>query len=274
MDCFYPITLPQRGRVPCGKCIPCLKRRQSDWVFRLTHEYKSSISGYFITLTYDEDHVPTRLIDGAVRNVLCKRDIQLWLKRLRRHIEPYRVRYLLCGEYGPTTLRPHYHVILFNFPVHLDVVKVVNDSWNKGFTVTKLINPNHFGYVAKYVNSYSELPKYLRGKLERPFMLCSRRPAIGLNYLTPEVSDYFRKSLSITARIGGSIFSLPRYYRNKLFDDDMKAVISERSESYRFKKFIEGLKYDRGFYATPYLFAQQSDYIRRYKDKLFKSRKL
>lgn len=274
MDCFNPLSLPGKGRVPCGKCIPCLQRRQSDWVFRLTKEYENSISGYFITLTYDDVHLPTRYFNSAVVPVLCKRDIQLWIKRLRKAIQPYCIRYLLCGEYGPRTLRPHYHVILFNFPINMDIVKVVNKTWNKGFTVTKLINPNHFKYVAKYVNSYQELPKYLRGKAERPFLLCSRRPAIGLCYLSPEVTTFFRSSLSITAHIGGSIFSLPRYYRNKLFDDDMKATISERSNQYRLKKYIESLRYDRGFYSTPYLFSQQSDYVRRYKDKLFKSRKL
>lgn len=44
----------------------------------------------FVTLTYDEEHLPP---DGSLR----KRDLQLYLKRLRRRL-PFR--FFAAGEYG------------------------------------------------------------------------------------------------------------------------------------------------------------------------------
>ena len=116
--------------VPCGRCPSCLKRRQSGWIFRLEQELKVSRSAHFITLTYDDENLkcsPHGLL------TLDKKDHQLFMKRLRDKInfdiaKTYgttkklanqfapTLRYYSCGEYGETTLRPHYHSIIFNLP--------------------------------------------------------------------------------------------------------------------------------------------------------------
>ena len=59
----------------------------------------------FVTLTYDEKHLPK---DGS----LCLEHVQLFLKRLRFG-SAFPLRYFLCGEYGEKTSRPHYHICLF-----------------------------------------------------------------------------------------------------------------------------------------------------------------
>lgn len=44
--------------VPCGKCLACLKNRQSAMVVRCKREAQQRGSFAFVTLTYDDDHLP------------------------------------------------------------------------------------------------------------------------------------------------------------------------------------------------------------------------
>lgn len=55
-------------KVPCGKCLDCLRKYQNDWSIRMYEEYKSKgCKGVFFTLTYDEAHVPKNfLVDGEI----------------------------------------------------------------------------------------------------------------------------------------------------------------------------------------------------------------
>lgn len=99
--------------VPCGKCILCKDRKVKEMAARCVAE--TNLHGkvpYFITFTYDDKHLPE---EG-----LRKRDIQMFLKRLRamlvRDKLSNKLRYLAVGEYGSKKGRPHYHVILWNFP--------------------------------------------------------------------------------------------------------------------------------------------------------------
>lgn len=45
-------------RVPCGKCVECVKKRQNDLTVRITHEAQNYSTMYFVTLTYNPDTVP------------------------------------------------------------------------------------------------------------------------------------------------------------------------------------------------------------------------
>lgn len=44
--------------VPCGKCINCLKNKQSSMVVRIKREAEKRGTLCFLTLTYDDDHLP------------------------------------------------------------------------------------------------------------------------------------------------------------------------------------------------------------------------
>ena len=62
MECVSPIRIrhPTTGEfidVPCGKCVFCLSRRRTSWVFRLKQELKYRMNALFLTLTYDDDNV-------------------------------------------------------------------------------------------------------------------------------------------------------------------------------------------------------------------------
>ena len=98
-----------RTLVPCGKCPSCLSDRARDWSNRCLMELKTSGSAIFVTLTYDDFHLPID-DDGPTLRV---RDVQLFFKRLRKDFPNSRIRYLLSGEYGSKTSRPHYHAIIF-----------------------------------------------------------------------------------------------------------------------------------------------------------------
>jgi hypothetical protein len=37
------------------------------------------------------------------------------MKRLRKKIQPLKIRFFHCGEYGDKTRRPHYHALIFGY---------------------------------------------------------------------------------------------------------------------------------------------------------------
>ena len=43
--------------VPCGKCEQCLKSKARGWAFRILKEAEKYDNNYFITFTYDDDHL-------------------------------------------------------------------------------------------------------------------------------------------------------------------------------------------------------------------------
>lgn len=159
--CLSPIRTKKGYVVPCGKCVECLSQKRNDWSVRLYYEMqKYSTPPAFITLTYDDDHLPTMVDEdtGELVPVVSKRDLQLFFKRLRKRVPG--IRYFFCSEYGPTTNRPHYHGIIFNLPqkyfsLYLrcctdDLNKLISDCWKNGFTSSYMAKPAAIHYCTKY----------------------------------------------------------------------------------------------------------------------------
>lgn len=121
-----------------------------------------------------------------VLQYLDKSDFQRFIKRLRyyfRETDPEALlRYYICGEYGPTTYRPHGHMLLFfdSDQCAKDIEVLLCKAWPFG----NIYDP-HFvegsaaKYCASYINSSSKLPKVYLHKEIRPFSLFSKSPAIG-----------------------------------------------------------------------------------------------
>ena len=99
------VDLP-KAKVPCGQCIGCRLDRARSWSVRMMHEAQLVDEKCFITLTYDDEHLPA---DGSLR----KSDFQKFMKRLRKEYSDRRISYFMCGEYGEENHRPHYHAVLF-----------------------------------------------------------------------------------------------------------------------------------------------------------------
>lgn len=130
-------TLPLYIAVPCGSCIICRKRKASALATRAIMETESCGSApLFITLTYNNEHLPK---NEHSYETLRKSDLQLFFKRLRSLLDnqniSHSLRYLACGEYGSHTKRPHYHLLLWGFPLsHFkDIIKVqsfIQKAWS------------------------------------------------------------------------------------------------------------------------------------------------
>lgn len=92
-----PGAPPERGAepitIPCGKCIGCRLAHSRAWAVRCVHESTLHEHNCFLTLTFDDDHLPS---DHSVH----VRDVQLFLKRLRKSLGDVKVRFFACGEYG------------------------------------------------------------------------------------------------------------------------------------------------------------------------------
>lgn len=194
----------------------------------------------FITLTYDEAHLP----EGGS---LVPKDAELFLKRLRKRLEPVRLRYFLSGEYGDQTWRPHYHAILFNVPLtaHADIDAV----WQKGMIhvgeATRESMQYVAGYVAKKLSSERDMHYAGHPLLFPEFARMSRRPGLGRDALPFVAAAYNdsegardvvkRGDVPDTLRVGGKKLPLGRYLKTKLGDDlgySAEALSAQRLSAY------------------------------------------
>lgn len=224
MECFHPINIPIKYKnaegktietksyreVPCGTCAACRERNQQNWIFRLSEELKHSKLAFFVTYTYDDQHIPIiETSDGRFVQSVKKRDFQLYLKRLRKRLEPQSLRYYVCSEYGEHTFRPHYHAIMF-YNGARDFRNLLALDWTFGFISIGSVTTSSIAYTTKYVLKGSTTPP---GACE-PFCLSSRNPAIGLCYLDLSTELYHMNHDFVT--LDGRKLSMPRYLRDKL----------------------------------------------------------
>lgn len=227
--------------VPCGKCPACRKRRTSAWSFRLMQEQKRSISAYFITLTYGTTHAPITK-NGFMD--LSKRDVQLFLKRLRKDHETHwkknnldgqqqpPIRYYLVGEFGGRTSRPHYHALIFNA-----VLELIQPAWQKGQIHYGEVTNASVGYTLKYMSKTSKIPLHRNDDRTPEFSLMSKK--LGSNYLTPEMILWHHKNL--TDRMyctieGGKKISMPRYYKEKIYSKQQQKAIGVKARTEQEKR--------------------------------------
>lgn len=145
-----PVTLP------CGQCVGCRLERSRQWAVRCVHEAQLHEDNSFITLTYNNDHLPS---DGS----LDIRHFQLFMKRLRTSIAPRRIKFFHCGEYGSKYGRPHYHALLFGYdfadrrlhqvrngyPIYIS--EELSRLWTMGFSSCGDLTFESAAYVARYI---------------------------------------------------------------------------------------------------------------------------
>lgn len=153
--------------VPCGSCVKCMMKRSTHWAVRCCHEASLFRNNCFITLTYDDKHIPPD-------RMLYKKPFQLFMKRLRFEFsgcESYEfegkvispIRYFACGEYAPKHNRPHFHAILFNFQFsELEFYKrswgntlytspVLERLWPFGYSTIGAVTFSSSSYVSRYI---------------------------------------------------------------------------------------------------------------------------
>lgn len=243
--CLFPVRAePQEfGRpkldtegsilLPCGKCSECISKRAMEWALRARHEISDHDENCFLTLTYDDDNLPSFLI--------VKDKFKEFMKRLRKKVVPpcpydkklepelhkewirkNGIRYMVSHEYGGQTGRPHHHVIIFGYNppnqkylhdapsgASLFTSEEIGLLWPHGYHSIGEANEKTAYYIASYsLKSCSHLvtnPE--NGEIHKvsDSMDSSKCPAIGLEYFKRNV-----KQLLDTETF------LPRYYQKIL----------------------------------------------------------
>lgn len=270
MQCKNPYFDKKSGlQFNCGKCHACRINYTSMWTLRCLFELDNWTDKgcSFITLTYDDDHLPKDL-------GLHKEHCQDFFKRLRQNLKRKcgitEIKYRLCGEYGDTEKkylpfvhgqpsgvalgRPHYHAIVYGLDDMNDEHRqVLIDSW-------KLSDPYMFdknrkdngmlpvcrediayvcGYVHKKLNG--TLGKETYGIRQIPFSLSSQ--GLGLDFA--KSVDWNR---GFTTMAGQKI-GIPKYFRDKLGIDQASLIKVNKSKIFdnqdevirRFNEYLNSL---------------------------------
>lgn len=216
--------------LPCGRCARCRLERSRQWAVRCIHESKLYDENSFVTLTYDDAHLP---IDRSLQYV----DFQKFMKRLRKYFAPRVIRFYMCGEYGDETLRPHYHAILFNCGFRdklyfkragecvLYTSRCLEGLWPLGNSLIGAVTFESAAYVARYcmatvsgrdADLHYRVVDVDSGEVRarKPeFGRMSLRPGIGGPWLERFMWDVFpRGEVVVNEKLAKS----PRYY-DKLF---------------------------------------------------------
>jgi len=143
--------------LPCGQCVGCRLERSRQWAMRCMHEAQNHSNNCFITLTYDNTHLPS---NGS----LHYKDFQLFIKRLRKSLGNARIRYYMAGEYGENFGRPHFHACIFGHDFHdkklwkrtpsgslLYRSEHLETLWPFGYSSVGDVNFESAAYVARYI---------------------------------------------------------------------------------------------------------------------------
>ena len=271
MACYYPVqgyrsrTLNPSGKrgivfdtntgyldrpvtLCCGRCTGCRLERSRQWAMRCVHEASLHEENAFITLTYDDDHLPAG-------GTLKKKDYQDFMKALRHYYYPKRIRYYMCGEYGEQSVRPHYHACLFGLDftdkvcytekqgIRLYISSTLNHIWKKGFTTVGEVTFDSAAYVARYImkkiNGEKAYEHYKSIDFETgeifdlipEYTTMSRRPGIGREWYKKWKEEVYPEDEVV---IRGIKQHPPRYY-DTLYDveqpKEMEKIKSKRTKA-------------------------------------------
>lgn len=183
MQCSNPVSLPQ-GPVGCGQCMSCRINKGRLWTGRILLELETqSLPSWFVTLTYDPQHLPVTMDQetGEVVATLRPVDGENYRKRLQKVFGGQR-RFFWVGEYGDKTERPHYHACFFGIPV--DQVDQVVRPWEGGYYSVAEMTPQRAAYLAHYTTKKMTKADDPRLGVRHPeYAQMSRRPALGDVYV-------------------------------------------------------------------------------------------
>ena len=286
--CFFPFTnTNKKGEAyrkgitefDCGCCPECLGKRARLWALRCSAEAQNNI-GCMVTLTYDsyKKDKNGNIIGENPPELLQvnKRDCQLFIKRLRKHFQGTKIKYLITAEYGKRTHRAHYHAILFGIDFTDRIrykksdrgniiykSKTLTDIWNNGICTIDAVNIN--AAVARYCTKYCAKDS----RCDDTFMLMSR--GIGEDWLM----DNFNGKSYI---VDGREYAIPKqiwqkkiayFYRNNYIYNLRNCTYKYRSLRWYLDKFGDNIiSYQLADYN-----AKCRKYFRSFRDsnKLYKN---
>jgi len=196
---------------------------------RLLYEVARWQCSVFITLTFSDEYLPKFESNP-------NRAVRLFLDRVRKKYGK-QVRHWFCAEYGEENGRIHYHGILFNTPDCGVNYEEYQKLWKYGFLWLGYCNEKTVNYIVKY------LTKDPSDDRKPPRVISSK--GIGENYLTRENVSLHKNSECLTPylNISGFPVALPRYYYDKIFDDDDKLSLVRESMNKPKTWFVGSIEY-------------------------------
>lgn len=219
--------------VPCGKCPSCRCDYSREWSNRMILELADHDKAIFLTLTYNNENLP---ISDQGFPTLSKRDIQLFLKRLRKKFSDNKIRFYLAGEYGSKTHRPHYHAIIYGIGIDsfsdtyfrgtneigqaFYSSKTLESIWGNGFVLYSEVTWRTCNYVARYVLKKQQQVEDSDGVCCLPFNLSSRKPGIGMNHAS-SLLDSGHTVFSVDGKDGIHDIPIPRSIIKRLKEADI-----------------------------------------------------
>lgn len=252
--------------LPCGKCKSCQLAHARRWALRMMLELKShdEKQSWFITLTYDNEHIEECCQGEAGVYSLNMKHVQDFMKRLRKDFDNKLV-FFACGEYGPASLRPHYHMVIYDLPLNDLLFRSKSKTgspileshylarkWGKGFVTVQPICIEACAYVARYVTKKYGKTQQQKYKmiydygLEPEFQTMSRRPGLSSDYFDSRAPDIYRTD---TIYLNGEKFKPPRYFDSKyevLYPEEMEKIRENRKEIAKWTQNMMLLQTDKG----------------------------
>lgn len=208
------------------------------WAVRIMHERQRHADSCFLTLTYDNEHLP-------YGECLHYPHFQGFMKRLRSRLDydfgsecAQKIGFYMCGEYGERLGRPHYHACLFGFGFRFDRTlhkttdcgeeifrsDYLSSLWTDGFASVGELSLESAAYVARYcckkvvgkgAQAHYEKLVFDTGEVIQTvpeFARMSLNPAIGKAWYDKFVTDVFPADRVI---MNGRAYRPPRYYSEK-----------------------------------------------------------
>lgn len=243
--------------IPCGKCIGCRLKYSADWATRIMCESEEWQDNWFLTLTYDDVHLPyDSCIDTdtgemmATNPTLDSEHLTRFMKSLRKRYERQGhqpIRFYACGEYGSKYDRPHYHLCIFNMPIEQDDLKEIKKKdghiyytvewleklWGQGYIIITDLSWETAAYTARYMLKKQlgngGLERKLKGQ-EPEFTRMSRRPGIGANWISKHADEVYKND-GIAYK--GRFLKPPAYFDEKydLMGGDIEKIKEQRKKS-------------------------------------------
>lgn len=201
MKCSKPYVINSQAHA-CTRCLACLINRRRLWAHRIKLEALNHAHNSFLTLTYSDENLPK--LSSGDGWTLQLRDLQLFLKKLRRRVEPSKLRYFAVGEYGEKNQKPHYHLAIFGgsscsygrsryskiYDTCCEWCELCRDCWGLGHIFNGELNDKTAPYICGYVvKKMTAADDYRLKPGQFPeFARMSLRPGIGAD-MTHEIAS-------------------------------------------------------------------------------------
>lgn len=285
MPCCNPIPMTIKGElkdytiyVPCGRCYNCQCAKRGAFALRCRSEMqlnKIRGSNYFVTLTYDDNHLFTiqsrrkavdylnmqylKLEKDREYNIflLEKKKISLFMRKLRRHLKDrFDIRdykFILSGEYGSVHNRPHYHFLFFS-PQYIRedfFHDLLSELWLNGSNKVELMHDANINYVGKH-SVKSDFGCQYQQRFAPSFMIYStKRGAVGSHLKHDPFYWRLYQSKQKYIRMGKYVYYFPRYLQKAFHPDnlsELELITLERDTGEMFDRHM--FLHDNG--NTPY----------------------